>query len=480
MTKRKIVLVRPFIREYVNSQSSESFESNIGLVPPLNIVCLSGAVREAGHEVLIYDCERSDSTEAGYQKFLKEHNPDVIGISIMTPNFHGAHHSAKLARKAVPNAKIICGGTHLTIFPKETLEYSEFDYAFSGEGEGPLVQFLDNLDSLNEAEIPGFVWRKGDEIIANSDEAMNENLDVLPLPAYDLLDLDFYQMPNSDKRLISLYLSRGCPYKCGFCYRNPQLLQVRFKSVDRALEEIGLLVEKYGIKSINFVDETISIKKKWFLEFCEKLAAKNWDLKWQSPTRVTSIDEEIVKAAKKAGCHTFRFGLESGSPRILEKIDKHINLEATRRAVKLCRQYGIKTVGYFIVGYLDETPETIQETIRFAKALKLSYAAFFPATPMPNTALLYESEARGLVPKDYWRNFVLGKTLEPLPFVYPNAGDWAAKAYRSFYFSPKYVLRQMKEWDFYKKLPNNIRVAWDFLTMKYHRQQISITSLRHV
>ncbi|MCL5090594.1 MAG: B12-binding domain-containing radical SAM protein [Patescibacteria group bacterium] len=469
-SKNNILLVRPFIKEYVNSQSADSFESSIGLIPPLNLVYLASALEKANIKVKIFDCE-ANKTEGQFISFLKKEKPAIVGISIITTNFHGALYTARLVKKILPKTPIICGGTHMMIFPKETLSYREFDFGLIGEAEEPLVQFILNFKKGAQTypKIPGLIWKNKNKIKINKNIGFNQDLDKLPYPAYHLLDLSAYRMPNSADNIVSLFLSRGCPYHCGFCYRNPILQKVRFKSIDHALAEISYLVEKFHIKSINFVDETISLKKDYFLKFCERLAAKKLGVSWQSPTRVTAIDEEVVKAAKKAGCHTFRFGIESGSNKILKKINKGITIDQSEKAIRLCQKYGIKTVGYFIIGYLEENEETIRETINFAKKLNTDYAAFFPATPMPQTDLCHECEEKKLITKDYWKNFVLGKDKKPLPFIYPNAGEWVSRAYHEFYFSPKYIFRQARTLDFYRNFGKNLSTAKNLLVMKFKR-----------
>lgn len=471
MAKPKVTLIRPLIKEYINSQSSDNFESSIGLVPPLNLCCLGAALEDAEIEVSIYDCEANNNNVVSLEEFLAAEMPDVVGISIITTNFRGALYTAAIARRILPNAKIICGGTHMMIFPLETLSHPEFDYGFIGEAEGPLVDFLNILKngSNDFKQINGLVWRSGKDIIVNEPFGFNRDLDSLPYPAYHLLRLSAYRMPNAKDNVVSLFLSRGCPFNCSFCFRNPQLKKVRFKSVNRIIDEIGYMVERFSVSSINFVDETISLNKEYFLEFCDRLAAKKWNLEWQSPTRVSSIDEDIVGAAKKAGCHTFRLGIESGSEVILKKINKNISIKDTLTAVSLCRKYGIKTVGYFIIGYLGETKETVKQTINFAIKLSPDFVAFFPATPMPATKLCLESEQALLIPKDYWRDFVIGNRHDALPFIFPDADKWTSLAYKRFYFSPSYIIRQIKYIKSFEDLLNKIKIAYRLFYMKFKR-----------
>ncbi len=471
MSEVVLALVRPFIRDYYNSVSSNSFESSIGLVPPLNLCSLAASAEEAGAKVLIYDCEAKTSSKDGFAGFLALHKPDFVGISVMTTNFRGALDTARIVRQILPETKILAGGTHLMIYPEETLGYEEFDFGFIGEGEKPLAEFLKQAKDqrFDPTVIQGLVYRQDSAIRTTMPWGLNPNLDDLPFPAYHLLDIDNYTMPNTGSNVITLYLTRGCPYNCGFCFRNDQLKDVRYKSVDRAIEEITYMVNRFGVRSINFVDEIITLKKRYFLEFCEKLSAANLGIEWQAPTRVNCVDDEIVKAAKASGCHTFRFGLESGSQEVLQRIEKPLKIEQSINALALCRKYGIKTVGYFIIGYLDETPKTMRETINFAKAHCHNYAAFFPATPMPGTQLYIESQERGIVPKDYWRKFVLGTINEPIPFVHPDAGEWTARAYREFYFNLPYMLRQLMTVAFWRRAPEHFVVAWRFLNMKFQR-----------
>ena len=471
MERTRIALIRPLIRKYKNSQSPEAFESSIGLVPPLNLCCLAAAAEEAGFDVAIHDCEAHQNSEKDLETFLLSYRPHVVGISIITTNFHGALDTAKVVRRLLPDVKILCGGTHMMIFPEETLSYPEFDYGFIGEAERPLVQFLRSLQEQNpdREAIPGLVWREGGKTLINRTYGFNEDLDALPFPAYHLLDLSKYQMPNTKGTVISLFLSRGCPFDCGFCYRNPQLRRLRFKSTKSAVDEIEYMVKKFSLTSINFVDEAITIRKDLFLDFCAKMKERAWSLEWQSPTRVSSIDEEIVIAARQAGCHTFRFGIESGNDKVLARINKAVTCEMSERALKLCRKHGIKTVGYFIIGYLGEDASTIHQTVEFACRVHPDYAAFFPAIPMPGTKLCEESEALGLIPKDYWRDFVLGRREEPLPFLFPDAGDLVARAYRRFYFSPAHLLSRMRTAEFYRDLPQKLVFALRLLFMRFKR-----------
>ncbi|MCP4625193.1 MAG: radical SAM protein [bacterium] len=461
-----ITLVRPLIRDYINSMSSREFESSIGLVPPLGLCYLASSLEESGYSVSLFDGETPGHNEQTLIEYLNQVQPSVVGISMVTTNFFGALHTAKLIRKTLPHACVVGGGPHLMLFPQETMSYDVFDFCFIGEAEEPLVRFMQTRLRKNPdwSAIPGLVWRNGSKIEANEPFGFNPDLNKLPAPAYNLLDLTAYTMPNTQKPVMSTNLSRGCPFSCSFCFRGPQLKIVRYKSIDKALNEIEHIVTTTSIRSINFVDETITLDKDYFLSFCNGLIFRNLNIEWQSPTRVNCLDDEILSAAKASGCHTLRLGVESGNDQILKNINKGITTEQSRRAVHMCRKHGIKTVTYFIIGYLDETEQTINNTIRFAKKLSPDFAAFFPATPMPGTKLHQQASERGLISENYWQDYVLGKRNDPVPYICPDAGRWTSKAYRAFYFSPGYIAAQLTNADFYKQLPRNIKIACKLLT----------------
>ena len=162
-----------------------------------------------------------------------------------------------------------------------------------------------------------------------------------------------------------------------------------------------------------------------------------------------------------------------GKVEILQKIDKAVTLDKSERAIALCHKYKISCVGYFIIGFLGETNETMRETIDFAKKLNPTYAAFFPATPMPGTRLYLDCEEQGICPKDYWRDFVLGKRSDAIPFVTKNAAEWTQVAYKEFYFRPSYIFRHVREnmfkRHFYSEFFGKAKAAVKRLNMRFDR-----------
>lgn len=462
----KVLLIRARLVDYVNSQGGDCFDSSIGLVPPLGIAYIASFLNKHGHDVSILDCEAENSCAADIKREIEKEDPDIVGVSAITTNIHGALESCRIAKEC--GKTVVIGGSHMVIFPTETMTYSYIDYGVCGEGEQPMLELLKAIENKGDiSRIAGLAYRRNGKVVING-IARNDNLDSLPWPAYHLLPLERYEMVNTGK-IVCMFTTRGCPYKCTFCFRNPILDKVRKRDPVKVVDEIEHVNKEYGIKYFNFVDETITLYKEHIGEICEDIVRRKLKISYQSPTRVNHVDEELLRKMKRSGCETLRFGVESGDEDILRIIDKRIRLEDSRKAFRLCRKIGIKTVGYFMIGYIGETEETIKKTIQFAKELNPDYPTFFPATPMPNTRLFDMAVDRGLVDKNYWSDFVLGKRKDPLPFIFPDAGDYAVKAYKEFYFRPSYIMKTLLRKETYHNLSKFSKAAFNLFKMRYKR-----------
>ncbi|MFH1905650.1 MAG: radical SAM protein [bacterium] len=465
----KVLLIRPRVVEYLSSQSAESFEGAIGLVPPLGLAYLAASLERESHKVAIMDCQALGLGPQEIRKEILKESPQVVGISAMTTNIRGALESARIAKEC--KAITVIGGPHMMIFPKETLSYEFIDYGIGGEGEYVLNELLLAIEKKGGvSDIKGLIYRENERIIVN-EPAIVDDLDQLPIPAYHLLPLERYEMVNTGNKLVSLITIRGCPYKCGFCYRSPISRIIRKRDPLKVVDEIEYFYEKYGIKEINFVNESITLGREHLKRICQEILKRNLKINWQSPARVDQVTEELLRLMKESGCQVLRFGVESGNQNILDIIDKRTTLSQIETAFSLCNKIGIETVAYFIIGYLGETEETIKETIALARKISPTYATFFPATPMPQTSLFAFSVQAGLVEGDYWRDFTLGKRNDSLPFLFPGAGEWVVKAYRSLYFRPSYILKSLKKINSWKNLKKYSLAAWALLKMKFKRRK---------
>lgn len=462
----KILLVRPRIINFINAQAAPSFDNSVGTVPPLGIASIAAFLERHHYAVSILDCEIECSSREDIKRTIELQQPDIVGVSAITTNIHGALEVSNIAKAY--GKIVVMGGTHMAIFPLETMQYPSIDYGVVGEGEQPTLELLRALESGGDvSKITGIVYKKNGEIRVNG-IAKNDDLDSLPWPAYHLLHLQKYEMINTGP-MVSMFTTRGCPYKCTFCFRNPILDKVRKKNPIRVADEIEYINKEFGIRYINFVDETITLDAAHISTICAEIMRRRLRIVFQAPTRVNHVDEGLLYTMKKAGFDTLRFGVESGDERILKLIDKRITLGEIRRAFALCKKAGIKSVAYFILGYLGETKESIMRTIRFAKELKADYSVFFPATPMPGTKLFDMAADAGLVERNYWLEFVLGKRNDPIPFLFPDTDRYIYKVYRQLYFNPSYICKMLFKKETIFNFSKYFTAALNLLRMKFER-----------
>ena len=264
-------------------------------------------------------------------------------------------------------------------------------------------------DSENLKSVKGVVHRTEKGIKQNMPRDRIQNMDSLPLPAWDLF-------PKSDT--YSVQTARGCPFKCDFCMR-VMGNQVRKRSPENVISELGLLVNKYGAKTVNFMDETFTVDRKYINTLLDLMIANNLPsrLKWNTETRVDLVDLELLKKMKEAGCQWVAFGIESGNRAILERTGKGITVEKAQAAVKQAKKAGLRTNAFFIIGHPSENQKTVSDTIALARRLNTTILTLALMTPYPGTEI-YEMAKKGeggyKLISDDWEDFNthIGNSLE--------------------------------------------------------------------
>jgi len=259
--------------------------------------------------------------------------------------------------------------------------------------------------------------------------------------------------------------SRGCPYFCTFC-RQPIMWKrkVRTRSPDNIIEELKFL-DKMGVRNFIFHSDTFTIDKKMVIEFCKKLIEEGLHMKWACNSRVDTIDREMLKWMKKAGCWMIAYGIESGSQKILNNVKKDITLKHSRQAVKWANEAGIKVYGYFVIGLSGETKETIRETIDFSKELDLTFAIFHIGVPYPGTDFFFELRDSGRLDYSEYEDFDQGRST---PVNYPHLSseeiqEGVKQAYREWYVRPKILLNLMMQVKNFSDLNHLMRMGFDHL-----------------
>lgn len=420
--------------------------------PPLGICTLAAVTRKKGYKTFLIDACVSSLSLTGVIREIIDLSPKYVGITASTIAIETAAELAEQLKKKRPDIFVLVGGPHITALPEETLKcYPDFDFAVVGEGEETLCELLKTLFKKrpNLKLISGLAFRDKDKIVVNLRRQNIENLDSLPIPAWDLLpSLTRYysSSPQSFDRLpsSSLVTSRGCPNLCTFCDRSIFGNRLRGYSPDYVLKMVKILCSQYGVRHILFDDDTFTILKPRLEKICQLIIREKLDLTWTCLSRVDNVDEEMLKLMRKAGCWQILYGIESGSQEILDKLKKGITLTQIREALNLTRKAGIRTKGFFILGTPFETKKTAKETIDFINQVDLDdfHMTFF--SPFPGSEIFdKEIKNKKLNKKLYESNWSRMNEWEPVFFPSglnrEELVSLSKEAFRQFYFTPRVI-----------------------------------------
>jgi radical SAM superfamily enzyme YgiQ (UPF0313 family) len=331
-------------------------------------------------------------------------NPDAIGFQLFSYDVNIIQDYLRSARSAAPAAVLIAGGPHPSGEPEGTLRrLSGLDYAFKGEAEIGFPLLLRRLqgDPVSPGEIPGLVYRDRDTVLV-SPSALVQDLDLLPLPAWDLLAPERYpEAPHGaftrSFPTAPIITSRGCPCPCTFCAgRAINGRRMRIRSLESVADELALLHGR-GIREFHIEDENFTLNKERTLLFCELLEKQGLGMSWSLPSgiRIDTLDREMLDAMERAGCYSLALGIEFGTDRILSLTGKGIDIATIEARLELFRGRGIKTTGFFLFGIPGESLGEMEETLRFALRLPLNRAQFNNFMPLPGSTAWDDLKSRG-------------------------------------------------------------------------------------
>ena len=419
--------------------------------PPLGLAYVAASLEHNGFKVEILDANAEFlNIQETVERILRS-NVKYIGFTAVSATMSLVFQISELVKAKNAEKFIFVGGPHATFTAVSTLkDCLAIDAVIQGEGEITVCELIEALENgKNLSEIAGLAFRKKQgEIIENSPRSLIENINFIPVPARHLLSLELYSpsailnMGFKGKKYATVITARGCPNRCVFCSSAAFWKIVRIRTPENVVGELEFLIEKYGVKHIDFLDDTLVLSKKRIEDICALMLQKNLNLKWTCYARVNHITSEIVALMKKAGCEFIQFGVESGSQKILNRIKKNINLDEVRQAVKIVKKAGVKSMCDFMVGLPEDTKETIQQTIDFAKELSPNFAFFSITTPFPGTELYNEYLKAGILkPGFIWDNVSLH---EKTGFFTPTLTSQQLqnlyfKAHHSFYYRPAFI-----------------------------------------
>lgn len=406
---------------------------------PLGLAYLAAVLEQDGHEVFIWDAM---VTPAIPRITSAISNADLIGVSILTPAYDAAKKIIRFVH-SISDAPIVVGGAHVTALPQETLkDILEVDYVVKGEGEESILEVLEAPTMFGEGRI-----------FTNMNIL---NLDNLPFPARHLLPMDKYKLTASRTQRGHSYtisVARGCPFHCTYCSRiNGR--KVRFRNMESILTELHYLIGKYDAKEINFEADTFTLKKSFVMNLCTEIIKSGYHkwISWTCESRVDTMDADMLKLMRAAGCWQISYGIESGNQRLLDFMKKGTNLAQIRKTIHLTEAAGIGTRAFFMLGIPTETQYESQQTIDFAKELNAEWTQFTLTVPFPGTEMyewVQEHEPDRLSPN--WSDYQTHAGWKGGPLAYVPQGRTTEEmcklqrqAYRAVYLRPRSLRRHIK------------------------------------
>lgn len=300
-------------------------------------------------------------------EYISSHHPDLIGISCISSSMPASLEIARIYKERFPSCKVILGGPHATLLHDKILEKFHFiDLICRGEGELTFKELLAEGIYSNFGNIPGISFRnKLGKVIVNVDRAMLDDLDQIPIPDYDLINIGIYKKIAPGISL-TIEAGRGCPYECAYCATSLVWnRKFRLKTIQRLLSEVEQAVNKTGITSIHFIHDLFSLNKKWVLELCENIRSKNMNIQWGCDTRIDAVSSELLMKMSGCGCRHIFFGLESGSINIQNKMGKVVDHGKSIDIISEAVDMGINTTVSFILGYPSEKLDELNSTIEY-------------------------------------------------------------------------------------------------------------------
>lgn len=409
----------------------------------------AAVLRQRGHEVRYLHCQTMGFGLDRVGEYLRREKPGLVVVMLEHITFPVALEVLRMAREEVGAATVLVG-PFATAEGAKVLTLSGADVVCRGEWDFTVARVAEALEAGRALdETPGLLFSRGDEVVQTPDAPPIEDLDALPIPAYDLLDLSlFYESVFQRFPAATMITSRGCPHRCVFC-SFPQTIysrRYRFQSPERVLAEVRYLHRELGVREIRFDDDCFEVRRDRVLRICELLRAECPDLLWSAQCRPANLDPELARAMKRGGCGFVLFGVESGDDEILRKIRKGTTVDEIRRGMAAARAAGLDVLNCVMLGFYWDTPETLEKTMRFAFELNAEFTQFSTPTPLPGTEYYDLLRSEGCLLSERWEDF---DSFHHANVRLPNLSadhlnEVLRTVYRRYYGRPSYVWRMLR------------------------------------
>ncbi|MBC8450649.1 radical SAM protein [bacterium] len=391
---------------FINPRATYAGEIAQKCYPPLNLMYLCASLAEAGHEAKIVDANAQNLSDDEIVSEAARWRPGLVGMPVFSTISHHVYKLSDMLRKARgADAVQVLGGPEASAIPDETLKwFYHVDYVLRGESEKSICQLceaiegrrsLDRVDGLSH-------WGEG-RVVHNRDAEPARDLDRTPRPARHLAedayrDGLYYTILVRHRPVDTIITSRGCPFRCGFCYNTNHTY--RFRSPEDVVDEICQIAAR-GIRDIEICDDTFTANRKRAARIFDLIRKEKLGLSFRIKSRVNAMDGELMRKAKAAGVYIISFGMESGVQEMLDRMNKRIKVEQIAEAVRMCRAAGIMSHGSFVIGYPGETPATVKRTVNFIVGVKPTTVNVVALVPFPNTQVYQEAKDAGWLEGDW-------------------------------------------------------------------------------
>lgn len=369
---------------------------------PLGLMYLASYLRahHGSHEIELLDlrCHRDPFAVLSHR--LSSATPDLVAISALTCEAASMHRVAAAAKACNPRATVVVGGPHISACTADVIADQNIDVLVIGEGEASFAEVVCAAEERESSpQIPGVGWRHDGEVAWGVPREPLADIDALPFPAWDLVDIDLYarrgRAGNLRRgRFLPLFTSRGCPYQCFYCH-NLFGKRFRARSAESVIDEAREIRTRFGIRDLEVYDDIFNLDLPRAKAICEGLCSMDgrFQLAFPNGVRADRLDRELVALMARAGTTNLAVAVETASPRLQTLIHKHLDIERVREAISWADSDGIVTNGYFMLGFPTETAQEMEATISYAETTDLFFASFFIVTPYPGTPLWDETVA---------------------------------------------------------------------------------------
>ncbi|MEX2680711.1 MAG: radical SAM protein [Candidatus Sigynarchaeota archaeon] len=398
MNRPCVVLIRPGFESTI----PESFRQ---VNPPIGLGYIASCLENAGFRADIVDLSLKNVSLDVLCTFLKKRQPVLVGISALTAYYNGMKRISLYIKEHLPGIRIVLGGVHASALPSECLVECRADFVVIGEGEETMVELAKEMlkSDPDPSKIAGLAFLASGKIVMSKERALIPDLDTIPFPAWHKINPNRYpRVPHGVvlkyKKFASIISSRGCPYDCAYC-ASCQFWKrkIRYRSPKNVVDEIQYLHEKFGIREIHFWDDNVTLRREHIVGICTEIIKRRLNhLAFGTPNglRVDTLDESLLKLMRQAGFYELTFAVESASIRILRSNGKFTDLKKIMYNTVIAKKMGFLINSFFMIGFPEDTEETIEKTIRYAISVPFTYSEFFLLKPLPGSKL-FENWSKG-------------------------------------------------------------------------------------